>query len=403
MALESALHVDELVVSNPVGAVDPLSTADDHLRMIKDVLKRDFPDVDQATSSIFMTDTEPPLKRKGTLWVDTAADLLKLRNEANDGWITLAVSILASNSIDINAGTIDGVAINASTIGAGTPSTIVATTIQGTTVGASGLLTGSAGFALTGNMTVTGTVDTRDIGADGTKLDTIESGAHVNIALASQAEAEAGIEATKTMTSQRVKQAIDEYAARPRTFTSDDTYTVELGITKLLCEVVGAGGSGGQRITESTVSGGGGGAFAKGTINVVAGNTITVTVGLGGPAQTGLNLNGTAGEDSVVSDGTDDITAGGGSSGKTSPGSSPGGTVSHTNATILIDEDGGAGEEALDGRGGAPASITNNQFNSSGEGTAGRALGYGGNGASSPGGGDSGAGRDGYVIITPLE
>lgn len=45
MGLESATHVNQLVVTNPVGASDPKSQGDDHLRMIKDVLVRDFPNV----------------------------------------------------------------------------------------------------------------------------------------------------------------------------------------------------------------------------------------------------------------------------------------------------------------------------------------------------------------------
>lgn len=42
MALEAATHINDLVVTNPPGS-DNLSTADDHLRLIKDVLKRDLP------------------------------------------------------------------------------------------------------------------------------------------------------------------------------------------------------------------------------------------------------------------------------------------------------------------------------------------------------------------------
>lgn len=44
--------------------------------------------------------------------------------------------------------------------------------------------------------------------AERTKLSNIEASAQVNVALASQAEAEAGVEATKTMTALRVKEAI---------------------------------------------------------------------------------------------------------------------------------------------------------------------------------------------------
>ena len=42
MALETATHINDLVITNPAGG-DDLSQGDDHLRMIKDVLKRDIP------------------------------------------------------------------------------------------------------------------------------------------------------------------------------------------------------------------------------------------------------------------------------------------------------------------------------------------------------------------------
>ena len=71
-----------------------------------------------------------------------------------------------------------------------------------------------------GNITVTGLVDGRNVAADGAaassatqpgdNISTLvnDSGFEANVALASQAEAEAGVEATKTMTPVRVAQAI---------------------------------------------------------------------------------------------------------------------------------------------------------------------------------------------------
>lgn len=58
-------------------------------------------------------------------------------------------------------------------------------------------------------MVATRTVDGRDVSVDGTKLDGVEPLAQVNIALASQAEAEAGVENTKTMTALRTQQNYD--------------------------------------------------------------------------------------------------------------------------------------------------------------------------------------------------
>lgn len=43
MGLEVANYLDELVVTNPVGATDPKSQGDDHLRLLKSALKSTFP------------------------------------------------------------------------------------------------------------------------------------------------------------------------------------------------------------------------------------------------------------------------------------------------------------------------------------------------------------------------
>lgn len=48
MGLEAATYISELVQTNPVGAVDDYATADDHLRLIKAVLKGQFPNFTAA-------------------------------------------------------------------------------------------------------------------------------------------------------------------------------------------------------------------------------------------------------------------------------------------------------------------------------------------------------------------
>ena len=47
MALESASFIDDLVETNPVGG-DPITQGDDHLRLLKAVLKGTFPGLDEA-------------------------------------------------------------------------------------------------------------------------------------------------------------------------------------------------------------------------------------------------------------------------------------------------------------------------------------------------------------------
>jgi len=51
VALESVSHISDLVVTNPVGATDPKSEGDDHIRNIKTALKTDFPNINGAVSA----------------------------------------------------------------------------------------------------------------------------------------------------------------------------------------------------------------------------------------------------------------------------------------------------------------------------------------------------------------
>lgn len=51
MGLETAGFISELVATNPVGAVDDYATADDHLRLIKAVLKGQFPNFTAAAAN----------------------------------------------------------------------------------------------------------------------------------------------------------------------------------------------------------------------------------------------------------------------------------------------------------------------------------------------------------------
>jgi len=61
-------------------------------------------------------------------WLDTSANVLKLRNSANNAWITMPFSVTANNTVDINGGTIDGTNIGASSAGTGAFTTLTATT-----------------------------------------------------------------------------------------------------------------------------------------------------------------------------------------------------------------------------------------------------------------------------------
>ena len=140
MALESGNYIDDLVITNPT-ASDPISQGDDHLQLIKKVVKQSFPSVDGAVHAIHPSATAPATSlTAGLVWFDTTANVLKIRNEANDAWVELAVSIITSNSVDVNAGTVDG-----AVIGGATPAAITGTT-----------LTGNTSLALATGATVTG-------------------------------------------------------------------------------------------------------------------------------------------------------------------------------------------------------------------------------------------------------
>ena len=94
MGLETGNYIDDLVITNPTAA-DPISQGDDHLQLIKKVVKQSFPSVDSAVHAIHPSATAPATSlTAGLMWFDTSANLLKIRNEANDAWITLAVSIV---------------------------------------------------------------------------------------------------------------------------------------------------------------------------------------------------------------------------------------------------------------------------------------------------------------------
>ena len=91
MALESATYISGLVDTNPSGS-DSISQGDDHLRLIKSVLKNTLPNADEAINGIHTGTSEPSTTTTGLVWFDTSNNLIKIRNEADSGWITLMAS-----------------------------------------------------------------------------------------------------------------------------------------------------------------------------------------------------------------------------------------------------------------------------------------------------------------------
>ena len=140
MGLETSTYIDGLVTTNPT-ATDVMSKGDDHIRLIKSTIKASFPDVDDAVATIHNGTSAPASKQTGTIWRDTTNSLWKFWN--GSAWITLAVAFNTSNSVDVNAGTIDGVTIGGSVAPTVTNLGSVATcdlnggTLDGMTIGAS--------------------------------------------------------------------------------------------------------------------------------------------------------------------------------------------------------------------------------------------------------------------------
>jgi len=91
MALESATYISGLVDTNPSGS-DSISQGDDHLRLIKSVLKSTLPNADEAINGIHTSASAPSPTTAGLIWFDTTNNLIKIRNEGDSGWITLMAS-----------------------------------------------------------------------------------------------------------------------------------------------------------------------------------------------------------------------------------------------------------------------------------------------------------------------
>jgi len=100
MALESASFISGLVSANPPGT-DAISQGDDHLRLIKTVLKASLPNADAALNGIHTKATAPSSTSAGQLWFDTTANILKMRNEDDDGWLDIILTEGGSNIIKV--------------------------------------------------------------------------------------------------------------------------------------------------------------------------------------------------------------------------------------------------------------------------------------------------------------
>lgn len=147
MGLETGNFVSSLDRQWPLSS-DMVSEGDNHLQLIKRALQYSFPmgkdtstvtsvGPDQAVQVIIAKPTEPDIdtsasghagRAMGMVWLDTTANLVKIRNQANSDWITLPFDPEVSSKIVASAGTLDGVVIGGTTAAA-----VKGTTLEGTT------------------------------------------------------------------------------------------------------------------------------------------------------------------------------------------------------------------------------------------------------------------------------
>ena len=150
-------------------------------------------DLNNALSAIATTSSgssEPSTTFAHQLWVDTGNNLLKIRNAANNAWITIGVSITASNTFtgDITGNVTGNVTgnITGNVTGDLTGNADTATTLAtARTIQLSGDVTGSTSFDGSGNVTITTTIssDSTVLGTDttGDYVESISGGTGVTI------------------------------------------------------------------------------------------------------------------------------------------------------------------------------------------------------------------------------
>jgi fibronectin-binding autotransporter adhesin len=192
-----------------------------------------------------------------------------------------------------------------------------------------------------------------------------------------------------------------------QTYTSNDTFTVPVGVTEINVEVFGSGGGGGAQSDDGGDGGGGGGGggFRGGDVGVFGGDNVAVVIGTGGNGASSQGANGSNGNNSSVTHTSGTITANGGDGGisdnsnSADGGAGGGGSYSGTitNQISFSGGDGGDGDNNEGGGGGGAggsASIGGNGDDGN-DGSHNGGSGGGGSAGTGGGGGDDGAGGNG--------
>jgi len=155
MALETGNYINDLVITSPT-STDPKSQGDDHLRLLKTVLKETL---NGFTGAILVTATDTGTATGHVLTPSTALIgytpmlcLLYKANITNTGALTVNVSGLGVKSIK----TMAGADPTAGDIVAGYPMLLMYDGTNFVTLGGSEFLSKTGNQTLTGNLTLTG-------------------------------------------------------------------------------------------------------------------------------------------------------------------------------------------------------------------------------------------------------
>lgn len=99
MPLEVADYIDQLDESNPVGNIDFLDEADNHLRVIKNAVKGSFPNL--GLQAVTLTAAEI-----NQLAVDIASAIISIGDNTTDIATNAGAIVTNSDNIDINTANI---------------------------------------------------------------------------------------------------------------------------------------------------------------------------------------------------------------------------------------------------------------------------------------------------------
>ena len=108
MGLETATYISGLVDTNPAGS-DSITYGDDHLKLIKSVLKATLPYGNAVMDGVKVGATTPTSYAAGSLWYDTSgAGVLKVRNKANSAYegVDTAAAVVPTGVITLWYGSI---------------------------------------------------------------------------------------------------------------------------------------------------------------------------------------------------------------------------------------------------------------------------------------------------------